>query len=143
MTYSESEHSALLRNIADITEDKNKNPFEAFFSIKKLMAIYKKMPVYPGVVPEIFEQGQYEVDEKTLDKGDYVLLYSEKDCIAGTVKENNDGVLKLNHLGKLTEYKSKTFDTKNITKAYCVNERPKKEIIAIAPQPVEQNEKPK
>jgi len=133
MTYSESEHSILLRKIGDIVDDKSVNPLEAFFYIKKLMAIYNKLPVYPGVIPEIFEKSQYEVDVKSLEKGDYVLIYSEKDCITGSVKElGPDGTIRLNHLGKLTEYKSKTFDLKNITRIYCVNERPEKKIVETA-----------
>ncbi len=132
MTYSESEHSVLLNKINCILEDEKLNPLEAFFGIKKLMTIFNKIPVYPGVVPDIFEKSNYEVEGNKLEKGDYIILYEGKDCYAGTVKEISEtGTLRLNYLGKITNYKSKTFKIEEIKKIYCINERPRKEIVAV------------
>jgi len=125
MSFSESDYLIIIRKINEILEDKEKNAIQAFFEIKKLMAIYKKLCIYPSVVSKILDKNIQPVDIKSLEKGDEILAITDKDSILGTVKEisNDENTVKLVEVSKITEYRSKTFKIEDLKTVFCIQQK--------------------
>ncbi len=130
MSYSESDYICLIRKISELYEDKTKNPLQVYFQIKKMLAIYSKIPVYPSNVVQILESNDKPVNAELLEKGDFIYAETEKDCIAGIIKDKSEtGTLKLGEICKLVEYRSKTMNLTELKNVYCVQE--KKSVAAV------------
>ena len=124
MAYSESDYICLIRKISELYDDKTKTPLQVYFLIKKLLAIYSKIPVYPINAVQILENNDKSVNTDCLEKGDYIYAETEKDCISGVIKDKTDqGTIKLGDISKQISYRSKTLNLSDLKKVYCVQEK--------------------
>ncbi|HPN30025.1 MAG TPA: hypothetical protein PKY81_03625 [bacterium] len=124
MAYSESDYICLIRKISELYEDKTKTPLQVYFLIKKLLAIYSKIPAYPINAVQILENSDKPVSKECLEKGDYIFAETEKDCISGVIKDKTEqGTIKLGDISKQITYRSKTLNLSDLKNVYCVQEK--------------------
>ncbi len=134
MAFNESDNIEIIKKIEDILEDRKNSPLSALFLIKRLMGYYKKYPVYPSLAVKIFEQASEKTEFSALEKGDIILVETDKEKYLGAVKDlGTDGkTVKLSDLSKETVYRSKAFDRELFKKIVCLTDKPVKAETSAA-----------
>jgi len=124
MAFNESELIIVIKEIENILDIYKENPLLALLKIKKVLKLYNRLPVYPGLTKSLSKVPLQEVKLESLEKEDEVVVESGKNYFSGWVKDVlEDGSIKLKTLSKINLYKSKTLTKNKIDKIFCVNEK--------------------
>jgi len=124
MAFNESELIIVIKEIENILDIYKENPLLALLKIKKVLKLYNRLPVYPGLTKSLSKVPLQEVKLESLEKEDEVVVESGKNYFSGWVKDVlEDGSIKLKTLSKINLYKSKTLTKDKIDKIFCVNEK--------------------
>ena len=121
MAFNESDYIELIRKIDEILENDESGNLKKLFFLKKLMALYKKYPVYPSLAVKIFEQSQEKtIEYSDIEKGDVLLFDTDKETYLAAVKDINTEIIKLSEISKKTKYRNKTFEKSQLKTIYSL-----------------------
>ncbi len=94
MTFKETDFPAVLKQINKICQEE-KNPAAAVEIIQEMIRIYEQIPLYPGLVNQISNAIEEEVDSDQLSPGDNVTFKAGGEFFLGRIASINDQTVTL------------------------------------------------
>lgn len=102
MTLEQSEYQKLVERIIELLERHRGDPNAREAILSELRTLYKKIPIYPGIITELLPKVVQSIEMDKLKKGEeVVLVLKDGRTVSGKVVEIGSSEIKLDEVRRL------------------------------------------